>query len=171
MSIARQFCNGGGLEQLPWPFAWQVDVYKSGGSGLNSQLWAAQEVTIPYEGATMTEMAPENRGGFMPWPGVISRESFLSRPLAINFFDLGGADAETMAREWMIELAEKGFRSTGVHDGSLTCILYDKKGGQRRVYNAQGVYPTNVEGFTTSYQSNTFIVKTVTFACQTLHVS
>jgi len=168
-NIADQFLNVGARE-LPWPFAWTVQIYRSGGT-FNAPYWAAQEVTIPNESSTLTNMAPENRGGWMPYPGVIERESFLARPLAVNFFDYGSEDPEVMAREWMKDIAMSGFRDTSMWGSTITCVMNDKAGGQRRTYNGRDVFPTNVEGFTMTYQSNTFTVKTITFSCLELDVS
>ena len=156
------------MGQLTYPFAWEVQVSGPGGT---TPSWAAQEVSIPPENATLTDMAPENRGGAMPWPGVIQRESFLARPLTVNFFDIKGQDPETMARKWMIDISEQGFAAGGDQlFGSVICILHDNGGGRKRKDNAKDAYPTNVEGFTVSYGSGSFVVKSVTFACKTLDV-
>jgi len=168
--VAGEFLNTG-AQQLPWPFAWEVQIHRTPGT-FNAPLWAAQEVTIPNESTTLTDMAPENRGHWMPYPGVIQRESFLGRTLAVNFFDYGGTeDPGEMAREWMKDIAKHGMRDATMWESSITCKMMKKQGQiPRRTYNARGVFPTNVEGFTASYQGNTFIVKTVTFSCLELEV-
>ena len=169
---AAAFMDEGG--KLPWPFAWIVQVTRgSFGTGLSPAIWAAQEVTIPTEATTFENFGQTNRGGWMPGYGVIERESFLSRSVIINFFDLGKEDPEwDFARPWLSKIADTGLAGSdgqSLQDGTIICQLFNNDGGNpRRTITAKNAFPTHCEGFTVNYGSQPFTVKSVTFACRKL---
>jgi len=154
---------------LPHPFLWTVDFDGgfAAGAGQAAQL-LAQEVTIPNESSSFAEYGQDNRGGFMPGYGLIQRESFLARSLAINFFESGTGDIEhDFIRPWMIEVGTKGLIWNGGElRGNITVRQYHNTGGMRKGYSFHDVFPTNCEGFTMNYGSQDFLQKTVTFACR-----
>ena len=155
---------------LPYPFAWGVTVSRGTG-GETTSLWKAQEVTIPQESTMFDNFGVENRGGWLPGFGVIQRESFLSRSIVINFFDVSaeGEDPEwDLFRPWAIEVADNGLVDQGVQNGEITCALYDNEGNSRREIQAFNAFPTKCEGFTVNYGSQPFTVKSITFACRNI---
>ena len=154
---------------LPYPFAWGVTVYRKGDAG--TSLWKAQEVTIPPEATMFDNFGVENRGGWLPGFGVIQRESFLSRNIVINFFDVSqkGEDPEwDLFRPWAIEVADNGLVDQSVQNGEITCTLYNNEGEIRREIQASHAFPTQCEGFTVNYGSQPFTVKSITFACRNI---
>lgn len=158
---------------LPYPFAWSVKVSRgsSAATDSNSDVWAAQEVTIPSEVTGFNNFGPENTGGWLPGFGVIQRESFLSRAIIINFFDVSakGTDPEwDLYRPWAIEVADKGLVDQTVQNGEIICNLYDRGTGIRRTITGKNAFPTHCEGFTVNYGSQPFTVKSVTFACRNI---
>ena len=157
---------------LPYPFAWGVTVYRKGGA--RTSLWKAQEVTIPPEATMFDNFGVENRGGWLPGFGVIQRESFLSRSIVINFFDVSKEDEDPewdLFRPWAIEVADKGLVDQGVQNGEITCTLYNNEGEIRRKIQALNAFPTTCEGFTVNYGTQPFTVKSITFACRNIKVT
>ena len=167
---AKEFMTNG---KLPYPFAWTVQVSRGstggGDPGGQTQIWAAQEVTIPSEVTMFDNFGQENRGGWMPGYGVIERESFLSRSFTVNFFATEENDPEWVMRAWLNDIANKGLaEESKLQDGTVDCILYSNSGEPRQYISAKYAFPTHCEGFTANYGSQPFIVKSVTFACRQL---
>ena len=168
MASPQQFPNSVG--QLPQPFLWEVDLtlptdLELGGNMPNPQ-FLAQEVTLPNESSSIMEIGQENRGGFMPSYGLMQRESFLTRTVAINFLETVGSDIEhNFLRPWMIAIGRDGLVN-GIYRGSITVTQQSNSGSKHKGYQFSHVFPTNCEGFTVNYGSQDFITKTVTFACR-----
>jgi hypothetical protein len=68
-------------------------------------------------------------------------------------------------RPWMIAVGINGLIGSSLK-ATVEVKQYTNKGDFRKGYKFHKAFPTAVEGFTLSYGSTDFIIKSVTFACQ-----
>lgn len=131
----------------------------------NSNIMAAQEVTLPNESSNFNSMATGSMGGFLPGYGLDSRSDFLSRSVTVNFLETQQDLEHNFMRPWMIAVGINGLIGSSLK-GTMEVRQYSNDGSFRKGFKFNKVFPTNVEGFTLNYNNTDFLIKSVTFACQ-----
>tara|TARA_R100000900_G_scaffold146403_1_gene136169 strand:- start:2924 stop:3610 length:687 start_codon:yes stop_codon:yes gene_type:complete len=129
----------------------------------NGNILVARSVTVPSENAQFDIAGSENLGGFLPGYALNKRTDFLSKNLAINFFDTQDDIEHNFFRPWMIALGIDGLINRRLLC-NVTLRQYNNKMEERKGYRFIDVFPTNVEGYTLSYNEESFQEKSVTFA-------
>ena len=123
----------------------------------------ARSVTVPNENTQFDVAGSMNQGGFLPGYAVNKRTDFLSKNLAINFFDTNDDIEHLFFRPWMIAIGIDGLMMR-----NLICTVdltqYDNLGRRRKGFKFIDVFPTNVEGYSLTYDNTDFLEKSVTFA-------
>jgi len=129
----------------------------------NSNVLVARTVTVPGENSQFDLAGAENLGGFLPGYALTKRMDFLSKNLAINFLDTQDDIEHNFFRPWMIALGIDGLINRRLLC-NVTLRQYNNKMELRKGYRFIDVFPTNVEGYTLSYNDEGFQEKSVTFA-------
>ncbi len=123
----------------------------------------ARSVTVPAENSQFDIAGSQNLGGFLPGYALNKRTDFLSKNLAINFLDTQDDIEHNFFRPWMIAVGIDGLINRRLLC-NVTLRQYNNKMQIRKGYRFIEVFPTNVEGYTLSYNDETFQEKSVTFA-------
>ena len=129
----------------------------------NGNILVARSVTVPSENSQFDIAGSENLGGFLPGYALNKRTDFLSKNLAINFLDTQDDIEHNFFRPWMIALGIDGLINRRLLC-NVTLRQYNNKMEERKGYRFIDVFPTNVEGYTLSYNEESFQEKSVTFA-------
>lgn len=134
----------------------------------NSNILAAQQVSLPNESSSFQAMkSGSGMGGFLPGYGLDERSDFLGRSFTVNFLETRKDLVHEFFQPWMIAIGIKGLIEHGPSlKSNVEVRQYDNKGNLRKGYKFKKAFPTNVEGFTLTYDSTDFIIKSVTFACE-----
>ena len=103
-------------------------------------------------------------GGFLPGYALNKRVDFLSKNLAINFFDTIDDIEHFFFRPWMIALGIDGLLERNLLCPKVILRQYDNRMRLRKGYEFRELFPTNVEGYQLTYNDEEFQEKSVTFA-------
>jgi len=169
------------------PFLWKVSIDGDLSGAINSALqkgnenWSAnvqpslltkggailvaRSVTTPQESSVFAPQSVNNRGGFLPGYSLIERNDFLTRSFSINFLETEDDIEHGFMRPWMIALGIDGLINFGLKT-NIVVKQYNNQGSMRKGYIFEDAFPTAVEGYTVSHDSDDFIEKSVTFACK-----
>lgn len=129
----------------------------------NGNILVARTVTVPAENSQFDIAGSQNLGGFLPGYALNKRTDFLSKNLAINFLDTQDDIEHNFFRPWMIAVGIDGLINRRLLC-NVTLRQYNNKMELRKGYRFIEVFPTNVEGYTLSYNDEAFQEKSVTFA-------
>ena len=123
----------------------------------------ARSITVPNESTQFDIAGSMNQGGFLPGYAVNKRTDFLSKNLAINFFDTNDDIEHLFFRPWMIAIGIDGLMMRNLIC-TVDLVQYDNLGRRRKGFKFIDVFPTNVEGYSLTYDNTDFLEKSVTFA-------
>ena len=150
-----------GQEESQW-YTWrQPDDYADNVMG---NVLVARSVTVPNENTQFDIAGSMNQGGFLPGYAVNKRTDFLSKNLVINFFDTNDDIEHLFFRPWMIAIGIDGLMMRNLICPTVELVQYDNIGRRRKGFRFIDVFPTNVEGYSLSYDDTEFIQKSITFA-------
>ena len=130
----------------------------------NGNILVAREVTVPNENSQFDIAGAQNLGGFLPGYALNKRVDFLSKNLAINFFDTQDDIEHTFFRPWMIAIGNDGLLNRKLLCTNVILRQYNNRMELRKGYIFDDVFPTNVEGYNLTYNDEEFKEKSVTFA-------
>jgi|TARA_R100000995_G_scaffold84258_1_gene62389 hypothetical protein len=130
----------------------------------NGNILVARTVNVPNENSQFDIAGQQNMGGFLPGYALNKRVDFLSKNLAINFFDTIDDIEHFFFRPWMIALGIDGLLERNLLCPKVILRQYDNRMRLRKGYEFREVFPTNVEGYQLSYNDEEFQEKSVTFA-------
>ena len=130
----------------------------------NGNTLVAREIVVPNENSQFDIAGQQNLGGFLPGYALNKRVDFLSKNVAINFFDTQDDIEHTFFRPWMIALGNDGLLNRRLLCRNLTLRQYNNRMELRKGYVFEEVFPTNVEGYNLTYNDEEFKEKSVTFA-------
>jgi len=130
----------------------------------NGNMLVAREVTVPNENSQFDIAGAQNTGGFLPGYALNKRVDFLSKNLAINFFDTQDDIEHSFFRPWMIAIGNDGLLERKLICPDITLRQYNNRMELRKGYVFEQVFPTNVEGYNLTYNDEEFKQKSVTFA-------
>tara|TARA_R110000824_G_scaffold60345_3_gene161378 strand:- start:9111 stop:9776 length:666 start_codon:yes stop_codon:yes gene_type:complete len=125
---------------------------------------AARSVTVPNENTQFDVAGTMNQGGFLPGYAVNKRVDFLSKNLAINFFDTNDDIEHLFFRPWMVAVGIDGLMMRNLICPVITLTQYNNLGERRKGFEFIDVFPTNVEGYSLNYNDTEYLEKSVTFA-------
>ena len=151
------------LEKSPdekWRAIRQPNDYTDRGGNI----LAARSVTVPNENTQFDIAGSMNLGGFLPGYAVTKRVDFLSKNLVINFFENNDDIEHMFFRPWMVSVGIDGLMMRDLLCPTVRLTQYNNLGERRKGYEFIDVFPTNVEGYTVSYNDEEFIEKSITFA-------
>jgi len=149
-----------GQEESQW-YAWRQPYDYS--DNVIGNVLVARSVTVPNENTQFDVAGSMNQGGFLPGYAVNKRTDFLSKNLAINFFDTNDDIEHLFFRPWMIAIGIDGLMMRNLIC-NVELVQYDNIGRRRKGFRFIDVFPTNVEGYRLSYDDTEFIQKSITFA-------
>lgn len=130
----------------------------------NGNVLVAREVVVPNENSLFDIAGAQNLGGFLPGYALNKRVDFLSKNLAINFFDTQDDIEHSFFRPWMIAIGNDGLLERKLLCGNITLRQYNNRMELRKGFIFEEVFPTNVEGYSLTYNDEEFKQKSVTFA-------
>ena len=130
----------------------------------NGNILVARSVNVPNENSQFDIAGQQNMGGFLPGYALNKRADFLSKNLAINFFDTVDDIEHFFFRPWMIAFGIEGLLERNLLWPKVVLRQYDNRMRLRKGYEFREVFPTNVEGYQLSYNDEEFQEKSVTFA-------
>jgi len=133
-------------------------------SDAEGRLLVARSVVVPNENTQFDIVGSENLGGFLPGYAVNKRQDFLQKNLAINFFETDTDIEHLFFRPWMVALSIDGLMMRDLICPSVVLTQYNNRMEVRKEIKFNDVFPTNVEGYSVSYEDTDYKEKSITFA-------
>tara|TARA_R100001594_G_scaffold56480_2_gene90339 strand:+ start:8079 stop:8750 length:672 start_codon:yes stop_codon:yes gene_type:complete len=143
---------------------WRVIRQPKEYADMDGSILVARSVQVPNENTEFDLAGGDNLGGFLPGYVATRRANFLLKNLVINFFDTEDDIEHVFFRPWMVALGIDGLMMRNLICPTVRLTQYNNKMERRKGYEFVDVFPTNVEGYSLSYDNEEFLEKSVTFA-------